>query len=284
VAAGSDPAWHVIDAEGQTLGRISSEIAVLLQGKHKPTYMSNLHMGDYVIVINADKVRVTGNKLAQKMYYRHSGYPGGIRQQTLQNVLDKKPTNAIKSAVKGMLPKTKLGRRMLSRLKLYAGGEHPHAAQVNARPKIVEAAAPAVAEQAAPPAEAAVKAPPAPKRRRASKPKAAAKEPVAVEQAEDAGAPKPEAPTPCRLRRTAASRTPAKASASEETTVEEVVALAEAAPEPDPPAPTRRRKAATKPAAEGAAGTPDEPAAKPPTARKKRASRAKPKSTDHQEE
>jgi hypothetical protein len=163
--------------------------------------MSNLHMGDCVIVINADKVRVTGNKLAQKMYYRHSGYPGGIRQQTLQNVLDKKPTNAIKSAVKGMLPKTKLGRRMLSRLKLYAGGEHPHAAQVNARPKIVEAAAPAVAEQAAPPAEAAVKAPPAPKRRRASKPKAAAKEPVAAEQAE--AAPEPDPPAPTRRRKAA---------------------------------------------------------------------------------
>lgn len=136
-ASGSNPVWHVIDAKDQTLGRLSSTIAVILQGKHKPTYIAHLQTGDYVIVINAEKVRVTGNKLTQKIYYRHSGYPGGIKQQTLQEVLKKKPTKAIQSAVKGMLPKTKLGRRMLSRLKLYAGEDHPHAAQVNARPKIV---------------------------------------------------------------------------------------------------------------------------------------------------
>jgi len=137
-ASGSNPVWHVIDAKDKTLGRLSSEISVILQGKHKPTYIAYLQTGDYVIVINAEKVRVTGNKLTQKMYYRHSGYPGGLRQQTLQEVLKKKPTKAIQSAVKGMLPKTKLGRRMLSRLKLYAGGDHPHAAQVNVRPKIME--------------------------------------------------------------------------------------------------------------------------------------------------
>ena len=267
-AAASHPAWHVIDAEGRTLGRIASEIAVLLQGKHKPTYVSNLHLGDYVIVLNADKVRVTGNKLAQKMYYRHSGYPGGIKQQTLQDVLDKKPTNAIKAAVKGMLPKTKLGRRMLSRLKLYVGSEHPHEAQVNARPKIVDAPAPAVAVQEAPPAETAVEAPSTPKRRRASKPKAAAEESVAAEQPEDTGALTPDAPKPAR-RRAAAFPTQSTAVDSEETTAAEAVA----------PAPTRRRKASAAPAPEGAEDASDEPAAKPPAARKKRASRAKPKTT-----
>ena len=136
-ASVSNPVWHVIDAEDKTLGRLSSEIAVLLQGKHKPTYIAHLQIGDYVIVVNAEKVRVTGNKLTQKIYYRHSGYPGGLKQQSLQEILKKKPTKAIQSAVKGMLPKTKLGRRMLSRLKLYVGGDHPHAAQVNARPHIV---------------------------------------------------------------------------------------------------------------------------------------------------
>lgn len=131
----SRPAWHVMDAEGKTLGRISSEIAVILQGKHKPSYVSYRNTGDYVIVVNAEKVRVTGKKLDQKMYHRHSGYPGGLKSQTLSRLLEKTPTRALKQAVKGMLPKNKLGRRMLSRLKLYAGPEHPHQAQVNARPE-----------------------------------------------------------------------------------------------------------------------------------------------------
>lgn len=140
-AGDGGPAWHVMDAEGKTLGRFSSEIAVLLQGKHKPSYVSYLNSGDYVIVVNAGKVRVTGKKLSQKLYYRHSGYPGGLKSQTLSVLLDKTPTRAIRHAVKGMLPKSKLGRRMLSRLKLYAGAEHPHAAQVNARPKSQKKAA-----------------------------------------------------------------------------------------------------------------------------------------------
>ena len=129
------PAWHVMDAEGKTLGRISSEIAVLLQGKHKPTYVSYRNTGDYVIVVNAEKVRVTGKKLDQKMYHRHSGYPGGITSRTLSQLLEKTPTRVLRHSVKGMLPKNKLGRRMLSRLKLYAGPEHPHEAQVKARPE-----------------------------------------------------------------------------------------------------------------------------------------------------
>ncbi len=126
------PEWHLIDAEGKTLGRISSEIAVLLQGKHKPIYVPHLNTGDYVIVVNADKVKVTGKKLEQKMYYRHSGYPGGLKEQSLSRLLEKTPERVITYAVKGMLPKNSMGRRMLSRLKVYAGETHPHDAQINA--------------------------------------------------------------------------------------------------------------------------------------------------------
>ena len=148
------PDWHVIDAQGKTLGRLSSEIAVLLQGKHKPTFVSYMNTGDFVIVVNAEKVRVTGNKLEQKVYYRHSGYHGGLKEQTLSELLQRTPTRVIRKAVKGMLPKNTVGRRMLSRLKLYTGDSHPHAAQVNARPKAAEAEIPPVAEPKAETAEA----------------------------------------------------------------------------------------------------------------------------------
>ena len=131
-AADLNPEWHVIDAKDKTLGRLSSEIATLLQGKHKPIYVPHLNTGDYVIVINAEKVRVTGRKLEQKMYYRHSGYHGGLKERTLSQVLEKSPTRVIQQSVKGMLPKSALGRRMLGRLKLYAGEQHPHEAQVRA--------------------------------------------------------------------------------------------------------------------------------------------------------
>ena len=124
--------WHVLDARDKTLGRICSEIAILLQGKHKPAYTPHLATGDFVVVVNANKFRVSGNKLAAKKYYRHSGYHGGLREETLAEVLAKDPTRALKQAVKGMLPKNKQGKHMLSRLKLYAGEEHPHQAQVNA--------------------------------------------------------------------------------------------------------------------------------------------------------
>jgi large subunit ribosomal protein L13 len=126
------PIWHVKDAEGQTLGRLSTEIATLLQGKHRPIYVRHLNTGDFVIVVNADKIRVTGKKLDQKMYYRHSGYPGGLKEETLGRLMQKTPTRALKHAVKGMLPKNAMGRHMLSRLKLYAGPTHPHEAQVAA--------------------------------------------------------------------------------------------------------------------------------------------------------
>lgn len=124
--------WHVIDAAGQPLGRLASQVAVLLIGKHKPTYSPHMNMGDYVIVVNAAKVKVTGDKMEQKNYYRHSGYPGGLRTTTLTRVLATHPTRAIAQAVKGMLPHNTLGRAMLRRLKVYADGTHPHEAQVGA--------------------------------------------------------------------------------------------------------------------------------------------------------
>ena len=126
------PEWHVVDAKGKTLGRVSTEIATLLQGKHKPTYTPHLAGGDFVIVLNAGKFRVSGNKLTDKIYYRHSGYHGGLTEQTLEELLEKHPTRALKQAVKGMLPKNTRGKHMLSRLKLYEGEEHPHQAQVSA--------------------------------------------------------------------------------------------------------------------------------------------------------
>ena len=129
--SGTEPAWHVVDADGKTLGRVSSEIAVLLQGKHKPSYVPYVNTGDFVVVVNAEKIRVTGNKLEDKKYYRHSGYHGGLTERKLSDVLRTDPTHALKHAVKGMLPKNTVGRRMLSRLKLYAGDSHPHAAQIN---------------------------------------------------------------------------------------------------------------------------------------------------------
>lgn len=121
--------WYVVDASGQTLGRLASEVAQVIRGKHKPIYSPSIDVGDYVIVVNAEKIHVTGRKLDQKMYYRHSGYPGGIKEMTLGRMLEEHPTRVIELAVKGMLPKTRLGRKMIKKLKVYAGPEHPHQAQ-----------------------------------------------------------------------------------------------------------------------------------------------------------
>ena len=121
--------WYVIDAEGQTLGRLSSEIAKILRGKNKPTFTPFIDTGDNVIVVNAEKIKVTGKKMDQKIYYKHSDYPGGMRETTLKEMLEKKPTDVITLAVKGMLPKGPLGRSMIEKLHVYAGAEHPHAAQ-----------------------------------------------------------------------------------------------------------------------------------------------------------
>ncbi|MGD2039825.1 MAG: 50S ribosomal protein L13 [Anaerolineae bacterium] len=127
--------WYVVDAEGQTLGRLASRIAPILKGKHKPSYTPHLDCGDYIVVINADKVRVTGRKKDQKFYYRHSGYPGGLSSISLRDQLDKFPERVVESAVKGMLPKNRLGRQMFKKLKVYAGESHPHQAQ---QPKPLE--------------------------------------------------------------------------------------------------------------------------------------------------
>lgn len=121
--------WYVVDAEGQTLGRLASRIAPILRGKHKPVYTPHLDCGDFVVVVNAEKVRVTGRKLDQKAYYRHSGYPGGLTGISLRDQLDKHPERVLQAAVRGMLPKNKLGRRMIKKLKVYAGDSHPHQAQ-----------------------------------------------------------------------------------------------------------------------------------------------------------
>jgi large subunit ribosomal protein L13 len=124
-----DHAWYVVDAEGQTLGRLATRIADTLRGKGKPTYTPHVDSGDFVIVVNAEKVAVTGNKLDQKRYYRHSGYPGGLRSRTLREQLERRPTEVIRTAVKGMLPKNRLASRQITKLKVYTGPEHPHAAQ-----------------------------------------------------------------------------------------------------------------------------------------------------------
>ena len=121
--------WYVIDADGQTLGRLASKIAPILRGKHKPTFTPHLDCGDFVIVVNVEKVHVTGRKLDQKFYYRHSEYPGGLRSVNLRDQLERHPDRVLLSAVRGMLPKNKLGRQMIKKLKLYAGTDHPHQAQ-----------------------------------------------------------------------------------------------------------------------------------------------------------
>ena len=121
--------WHLVDAEDRVLGRLASRIATVLMGKDKPCYTDFLDTGDFLIVINADKVKLTGNKWENKTYYSHSGYPGGLKQIKARELLDKHPEQLMKLAVKGMLPKNKLGRRMLKKLKVYAGSDHPHQAQ-----------------------------------------------------------------------------------------------------------------------------------------------------------
>src|SRR5256885_11938324 len=121
--------WRVVDADGATLGRLATEVATLLRGKHKVTFTPHLDTGDPVIVINAVKIRVTGNKLQAKRYVRHSGYPGGLRSETLERLLSRRPEEVIRRAVRGMLPQNRLGEQMIRKLHVYAGAEHPHAAQ-----------------------------------------------------------------------------------------------------------------------------------------------------------
>jgi large subunit ribosomal protein L13 len=130
--------WHVIDATDQVLGRLATRAARLLMGKHKPVFSRNLDVGDYVVIINADKVRVTGDKAKQKVYYRHSGYPGGLKSITYDKLMQANPTRVIEHAVKGMLPHTRLGASIMKKLKVYVGDTHPHLAQTKASSTEVE--------------------------------------------------------------------------------------------------------------------------------------------------
>ncbi len=124
--------WHLIDASDKILGKLATQIAYLLMGKHKPIFSRHLDTGDYVVVINAEKIRVTGNKAKQKLYYRHSGYPGGLKSESLERMLETHPTRAVEYAVKGMLPHNRLGAKMIKKLRIYAGDVHPHQAQTQA--------------------------------------------------------------------------------------------------------------------------------------------------------
>ena len=130
-----DRKWFVVDAKGATLGRLASEVASVLRGKNKPEFTPHVDCGDYVIVVNADHIKVTGKKLDQKIYYNHSGYVGGMKETSLRDLLAKKPEKGVERAIKGMLPKGPLGRQMYTKLHVYAGGEHPHAAQ---KPVVME--------------------------------------------------------------------------------------------------------------------------------------------------
>jgi large subunit ribosomal protein L13 len=121
--------WFVVDAQGQTLGRLATRVAAILRGKHKPNYTPHVDCGDHVIIVNAEKIHTTGQKMSQKKYYRHSGYPGGLKEITLRDQLQKFPNRVLESAIRGMLPKNTLGRRMFKKLKVYAGPNHPHQAQ-----------------------------------------------------------------------------------------------------------------------------------------------------------
>jgi len=135
--------WYVVDADGLVLGRLASEVARLLRGKHKPQFAPHMDTGDHVIIINAEKVVLTAGKAERKTVYRHSGYPGGLKRQTFAELLDKKPEDAVRRAVRGMLPKNSLGRQMLTKLKVYAGPDHPHAAQQPATIEFASARRPA---------------------------------------------------------------------------------------------------------------------------------------------
>ena len=209
------PKWHVIDARGQRLGRLASSVAHVLQGKHTANYSAHELTGDFVVVVNAAEIDVTGNKRAQKIYYRHTGYVGHLRERTLDEMLAKFPTRVIEKAVKGMLPRNRLARRMLKRLKVYAAETHPHEAQVMAGTgaRAAATAARAAAAAAAPPSR-------RPTTRRAARPKppkgnmaeiTAAEATVIEASVEEQVAVAKETPAPARPRKAAATKTGAKA-------------------------------------------------------------------------
>ncbi len=124
-----EPKWYIVDANGEVLGRLASKVATILRGKHKPTFTPHVDTGDFVVIINAEKVRLTGNKMKDKTYYHHTGFPGGIRSITAEKLLKKNPTEVLKKAIKGMLPKNSLGRQIFKKAKIYVSTDHPHAAQ-----------------------------------------------------------------------------------------------------------------------------------------------------------
>lgn len=192
--------WKVVDADGQVLGRLASQVAMYLMGKHKPTYVPHMLTGDFVVVLNASKIKVTGLKAEQKIYKRYSQYPGTLKEIPYARMQERQPTRIIELAVKGMLPKNKLGRQMMTRLKIYAGAEHPHEAQILGSDRREEREAAAQAK-----AEAAVKAAPKPAAKKASAPKAEAAA-VATEVAETAEAATKKAPA----KKTAAKKPAAK--------------------------------------------------------------------------
>ena len=210
--------WQVVDADGQVLGRLATQVAMYLMGKHKPTYVPHMLTGDFVVVINASKIKVTGLKAEQKIYKRHSQYPGNLKEIPYARMQERQPTRIIELAVRGMLPKSKLGRQMMSRLKIYAGAEHPHSAQGLGSERRPEREAAAAAK-----AEAAAAAKPAPKKaaakKSAPKAEAAAVATEAVETAEAApkkapakkpAAKKPAAKKPAAKKATAAKKPAAK--------------------------------------------------------------------------
>ena len=236
--------WKVVDADGQVLGRLASQVAMYLMGKHKPTYVPHMLTGDFVVVINASKIKVTGLKAEQKIYKRYSQYPGTLKEIPYSRMQERQPTRIIELAVKGMLPKNKLGRQMMTRLKIYAGAEHPHSAQVlgsERRPER-EAAAAAKAEVAKAAAKPAAKKA-APKKASAPKAEAAAVATEVVETAEAAPAPKKKAPA----KKAAAKKPAAKKPAAKKPAAKKPAA--------------KKATAAKKPAAK-------KPAAKKPAAKK----------------
>ena len=212
--------WHVIDASGEVLGRLASRIAWLLMGKHKPGYVRHLSSGDFVVVINAEKVRTTGKKSEQIVYRRHSQYPGNLKEIPYQRVMDTHPTRIIEHAVRGMLPKSKLGDRMYGRLKVYADEIHPHMAQVTGSQRRIERLAAEAVETAEEVVKAAAQEPKRPARRRRRRARPAAEVPEAV--AADAAPAAEAAPSPPRRRRRRRTRSAASAAAvaAGETTTE----------------------------------------------------------------
>ena len=245
--------WHVIDASGEVLGRLASRIAWLLMGKHKPGYVRHLSAGDFVVVVNADKVRTTGNKSQQIVYRRHSQYPGNLKEIPYQRVMETHPTRIIEHAVRGMLPKSKLGDKMYGRLKVYADESHPHMAQVTGSRRRIERLAAEAVEATEEATQTAARETKRPTRRRRRKPAADAPEPVTAEAApveaavdEAPAAEEPKKPARRRRRRRTRSAASAAAVAAGETTEEakpadppapavEVGAVAAVEDEPSPP-------------------------------------------------